>query len=198
MGGIIMRWAAVWAVMMLVGLPALWARDDVKDKPKEPEKSNITAEVNAVIAAHQKAVNDYYKNIAEKSKNAKTDEERSKVYQGEAFPKPDETIDKLWALLEKNPKEKGAALTALQWLLNNYGYDDKGQKGRARAVEMLIKDHADDPNIAPVLSRLTYVPSAKVEELFRAVMAKNPAKDASTCLAPLPVAISPAGEDWRS
>jgi hypothetical protein len=45
MGGIIMRWVAVWAVMMLVGLPALWARDDVKDKPKEPEKSKIAVEV---------------------------------------------------------------------------------------------------------------------------------------------------------
>jgi soluble cytochrome b562 len=173
-----MRWVAVGAVMVLVGLPALWARDDVKDKPKEPEKSKTAEEVNAVITAHQKAVSDYYKNIQEKLKNAKTDEERAKVYQGEAFPKPDETMDKLWALLENNPNEKEATLPALQWLLNNYGYDEKGQKGRARVLDVLIKDHADDPKIAPMLNRLTNMPSAKAEELLRAVLAKNPAKEA--------------------
>jgi hypothetical protein len=172
-----MRWVAAWAVMMLVGLPALWARDDLKDKPKEPEKSKFADDVRAVIAAHQKAVSDYYKNIQEKLKNAKTDEERSKVYQSEAVPKSDETMDKLWDLLEKNPNEKEASLTALQWLLNNYGYDEKSQKGRARVLDLLIKDHADDPKIAPILNRLSNAPSAKAEELLRAVMARNPAKE---------------------
>jgi hypothetical protein len=172
-----MRWVAVWAVMMLAGLPALWARDDVKAEPKEPEKSKIAEEVNALIMAHQKAVSDYQKNIQEKLKNAKTEDERSKI--NEAAPKPDETMDKLWDLVEKNPNDKEATLPALQWLLNNYGYDDKDQKGRARVLDMLIKYHADDPKIGrPILSRLIYLPSAKTEELFRAVMAKNPAKDA--------------------
>jgi tetratricopeptide (TPR) repeat protein len=171
-----MRWVAVGAVMVLVGLPALWARDDVKDKPKEPEKPKVAEEVKAVIMAHQKAVSDFYQNIQEKLKNAKTDEERSKIY--EAFPKPDDTIAKLWDLLEKNPNEKGASLTALQWLLNNYGYDDKGQKGRARVLDLLIKDHADDPKTASLLSGLDNIPSAKAEELLRAVLAKNPSKDA--------------------
>jgi tetratricopeptide (TPR) repeat protein len=121
-------------------------------------------------------VSDFYNNIQEKLKDAKTDEERSKLY--EAFPKPDETIDKLWALLEKNPNDKEASLTALQWLLNNYGYDDKGQKGRTRALDLLIKYHADDPKIVPILTRLIYVYSPKAEELFRTVMEKHPAKDA--------------------
>jgi tetratricopeptide (TPR) repeat protein len=171
-----MRWVAVGALMALVGLPALWARNDVKDKPKEPEKSKVAEEVNAVLMAHQKAVNDYYKNIQEKLKNAKTDEERSKIYEG--IPKPDETMAKLWDLVEKNPNEKDATRTALQWLLSNYGYDDKGQKGRDKVLDMLIRYHADDPKIGPVLNRLSNVPSAKAEELLRAVLAKNPSKDA--------------------
>jgi hypothetical protein len=180
-----MRWVAVWAVMMLAGLPALWARDDVKAEPKEPEKSKIAEEVNALIMAHQKAVSDYQKNIQEKLKNAKTEDERSKI--NEAAPKPDETMDKLWDLVEKNPNDKEATLPALQWLLNNYRYDEKGNKGRAKVLDLLIKDHADDPKIGPLLSRLIYLPSAKAEELFRAVMARNPSKDAkgmaSLCLA---------------
>jgi hypothetical protein len=171
-----MRWVAVGALMALVGLPALWANDDVKDKPKEPEKSKVAEEVNAVLMAHQKAVNDYYKNIQEKLKNAKTDEERSKIYEG--IPKPDETMAKLWDLVEKNPNEKDATRTALQWLLSNYGYDDKGQKGRDKVLDMLIRYHADDPKIGPVLNRLSNVPSAKAEELLRAVLAKNPSKGA--------------------
>jgi tetratricopeptide (TPR) repeat protein len=171
-----MRWVAVGALMALVGLPALWARNDVKDKPKEPEKSKVAEEVNAVLMAHQKAVNDYYKNIQEKLKNAKTDEERSKIYEG--IPKPDETMAKLWDLVEKNPNEKDATRTALQWLLSNYGYDDKGQKGRDKVLDMLIRYHADDPKIGPVLNRLSNVPSAKAEELLRAVLAKNPSKGA--------------------
>jgi hypothetical protein len=120
-------------------------------------------------------VNDFYKSVEEKTKNAKTDEERSKIY--DDFPKPDETVNKLWELLDKNPKEKDAALTALQWILNNTGYDEKGQTSRNKALDLLVKNHADDPNVAPILSRLQYTPSAKAEELLRAVVAKNPSKD---------------------
>ncbi len=148
----------------------------MKDKPKETEKPTVAVEVNAVIMAHQKVVSDFYQNIQEKLKNAKTDEERSKIY--EAFPKPDDTIAKLWDLLEKNPNEKGASLTAFRWLLRNYGSNDEGQKGRARVLDLLIKNHADDPKIASLLNGLSNMPSAKAEELLRAVLAKNPAKEA--------------------
>jgi hypothetical protein len=176
-----MRWVAVGAVMMLVGLPALWAGDDAKDKPKEPEKSKVSEEVNALIAAYQKAETDCDQTIQDKLKNAKTGQERSKIYQSRSalYPKPDETRDKLWDLVEKNPNDKEASLTALQWLLRHYGFDDKGQQGRARVLDMLIKRHADDPKIGPLVDYFTsnYY-SAKEEELIRAVMAKNPAKDA--------------------
>jgi hypothetical protein len=180
MGGITMRWVAVWAVLMLAGLPALWARDDVKAESKEPEKSKVAEEVNALIMAHQKVVSDYQKNIQEKLKNAKTDEERSKLRQSPAFPNPDETIDKLWALLQKNPKDKEASLTALQWLLHNPSrHPEESRNGRPRVWDVLIKDHADDPKIGPVLSSLYYGRySAWTEDLLRAVLAKNPAKDA--------------------
>jgi hypothetical protein len=170
-----MRWLAAGAVVVLVGLPALWALDDGKDKPKEPAKSKIAEEVDAVIAAHQKAVSDFRKENDEKLKNAKTDAERSKIF--ETFPKSDETKDKLSDLLDKNPKEKEAAVTASQWLLNNSGYDDKGRQGRAKVMDILVKDHADNPKIANLLVGLTNMPSAKAEELLRAVIEKNPDRD---------------------
>jgi hypothetical protein len=152
-----MRWVAVGAVIILVGLPALWAGDDVKDKPKEPEKSKAAAEVDALITDYQKVVSDYRQIIQEKLKNAKTEEERSKLRQSPAFPDPDETRDKLWALLEKNPNDKEAGLTALQWLLHNPSrHPEASINGRPRVWDALIKDHADDPKIGPLLSSLYY------------------------------------------
>src|SRR5665213_2815522 len=174
-----MRWAAIGAVMMLVGLPSLWAGDDAKDKPKEPEKSKVAEEVDALIAAHQKAVSDYYQRIQEKLKSAKTDEERSKIRKSDPFLKNDETRDKLWDLVEKNPNDKEASLTALQWLLHNpSGHREASIKGRPRVWDMLIKDHADDPKIGPFLSDHYYQHAAWEEELLRAVLATNPSKDA--------------------
>ena len=167
-----MRWAAIGAVMMLVGLPSLWAGDEVKDKPKEPEKSKAAADVDALIEVHYNAVNDYDTKNQEAYKNAKTDEERLKIR--DAAPKPDETMDKLWALLEKNPNDKEASLSALDWLLRNYGNDEKGQKGRNRVLDLLIKDHAadvkydpGDPKIVHILDNLINVYSTKAEDSSR-------------------------------
>jgi peroxiredoxin len=148
-------------------------------EPKEPEKSKVTKEAEALIAAHQKAMTDFTKSNEEKLKNAKTLEERSKINGG--YPKPDETRAKLWDLVEKNPNDKEARFTALQWLLYTYFQnDDESQKGRAKVLDLLIKDHADDPKIVPVMNNLSiYVYySLKVEELLRAVLAKNPSNDA--------------------
>jgi peroxiredoxin len=151
----------------------------LKDESKEPEKSKVAEDVNALITANQKAMRDFTKNNEEKLKNAKTDEERGKINGG--YPKPDETRAKLWALLEKNPNDKEASFTALQWLLYTYFQnDEESQKGRAKALDLLIKDHADNPKIVPVLNNLSiYVYySLQVEELLRAVLAKNPSNDA--------------------
>ncbi len=138
--------------------------------------------MDGLIEAHENAVRDYYTKNQENFKNAKTEDERSKI--NDAEPKPDETIDKLWALLEKNPNDKEANLSALDWLLRNYGFDEKGQKGRARVLDLLIKDHAADvkydpenPKIVHILDNLIYVYSAKTEEFLRDLLAKNHAKD---------------------
>jgi hypothetical protein len=80
-------------MMMLIGLPALRAGDDVKEKPKEPEKSKVADEVDAIIEAHENALSDYSTKNQENFKNAKTDEERLKIR--DAAPKPDETIESL-------------------------------------------------------------------------------------------------------
>ncbi len=172
-----MRWLAALALMLLVGLPALWAWDDGKDEPKEPAKSKVAEEVDALIMAHQKAMSDFYQKRQEKLKDAKTPEERTVIF-GEALPKSDVTRDKLLDLVEKNPKEQEAAVTALRWLVTNEARDDESQKGSAKAWDLLIKDYAANPKIAALLGDFSYRDSPKVEELFRAVLEKNPAREA--------------------
>ncbi len=161
------------------GLLKEMGKNPKEAEPEEPEKSKAAKDVNALIAASQKAMKDFQKNNEEKLKNAKTDEERLKINGG--YPKPDETRAKLWDLVEKNPHDKEATFTALQWLLYTYfNNDDESQKGRARALDLLIKDHADDPKISPLLKNLCFYVrySLKAEELLRAVLAKNPEKEA--------------------
>jgi peroxiredoxin len=67
----------------------------------------------------------------------------------------------------------------LHWLLIlEHGKDDKSQRRWARALDLFIKNFADDPEIDPTLRNLNYVYySVKAEDLLRAVLAKNPAKD---------------------
>ncbi len=142
----------------------------------------VAKEVDALIEAHENAVRDYYTKNQENYKNAKTDEEWSKI--DEAAPKPDETMDKLWALLEKNPNDKEANLSALDWLAAITAMMKRGQKGRARVLDLLIKNHAADikydpenPKIVHILDDLIGVYSAKSEEFLRALLAKNHAND---------------------
>jgi hypothetical protein len=68
----------------------------------------------------------------------------------------------------------------LQWLLHNPSrHPEASINGRPRVWDALIKDHADDPKIGPLLSSLYYgYYSAWTEDLLRSVLAKNPAKDA--------------------
>jgi hypothetical protein len=176
-----MRRLAVGTLILLFGLPALGSRVDGKDEPREPAKSKAAEEVNALITAHQKAVIDFYQDREEKLKNAKTDAERFAAII--PFTKAEATIDKMWDLVEKNPKDLEAAVTALRWLVTNAAYGDKSPKGRGRAWDMLINDYAADPKIAPLVNDLanldyTPFPSPKMEELLRTILEKNPAREA--------------------
>jgi hypothetical protein len=170
-----MRWLATWTVLVLVGLPALGVQGDEADKPRDPAKSKIAEEVDAVIKSHEKAVSDFYKNNEEKLNNATTDKESSKIY--ESYPKPDETTDQLRALVERNPKDIDAVLIALHWILPHHPYGEKGQKIRAWAIDLLLSHHSDNPKIATILRRISDLQSAQAEKLLRTVMEKNPVKD---------------------
>jgi peroxiredoxin len=151
-----------------------------KNEVEETKKSKAAEEVEALITAHEKALRDFYKNHATELKNAKNNEELAKI--NKARPNMDEMRAKLWDMVEKNPNDQQATFPALQWLLGTYynSYDSESQKARAKILDLLIKDHADNPKIGPLLSNLTFYVrySLQAEELLRAVRAKNSANEA--------------------
>jgi hypothetical protein len=151
--------------------------DFYKNNEEKLKQTRVAEEVDAVLAEYQKALTDFNKNLREKLKTAKTSEERARLF--EDFPKRDETKAKLWDLLEKNPNNKEANFRALHWLLIlENGKDDKSQRRWAKALDLFIKNFADDPEIDPTLRNLNHVYyAAKAEDLLRAVLAKNPVKD---------------------
>ncbi len=165
--------------MLLVGLPAFGSGVDGKDKSKEPTKSKVVEEAETLIAAHQQAVMEFYKDREEKLKAAKTAAERAAAIV--PFTKAQATIDSLWDLVEKNPKDVEAAVKALQWLARNAVADHKNPKNRA--WDVLINTYAADPKIAPLVNTLvsldnTYAPPPQMEKLLRTILEKNPAREA--------------------
>ncbi|MFL5243208.1 MAG: hypothetical protein ACJ8FY_13975 [Gemmataceae bacterium] len=170
-----MRAIALGALLALVGAPALWAVDDPKDKPKTDAPSKITEEVHKITGEYQKESSEFYQKNKDKLKEAKTDEERQKIYDG--APKPAKYVTRLLELAEKTPKDDPGALEAVQSAMNFSGNDAEGQKTRDKALDMLIKDFTENEKIGNIATQLVYQQSPKAEKLLRAIMEKNPKKE---------------------
>jgi hypothetical protein len=175
MEGQFMRRLAIGALCVLVGVPALWALDDPKDKSKADTPSKLAEEVKKITEEYQKSLSEFYKDAQQKAKEAKTDEEREKIYSG--APKADKTVARLLELTEKAPKNDPAIIDALQWVLNYSRGDGDGQKTQDKVLDLLIKDYAENEKIGAVVTGLAYSANPKAEQLLKAVMEKNSKKD---------------------
>jgi hypothetical protein len=165
---------------LLLALPAAGAQD--KDKgPDGPDKAATPAqqyqallkEFNEQMRLYQQAV------------KGKTPEEQQKLYQ-EKYPKRDKLAPKFIALAEKNPTDP-VAIDALLWVLGDPVSVQPlgGKDSRARAVELLIRDHIQSEKMAQACMSLGNRMDRGTEKLLRAVMEKNPHKNAQAeaCLA---------------
>jgi hypothetical protein len=170
-----MRAIALGTFLVLVGTPALWALDDPKDKPKGETPSKATEEVRKITAEYQKEGFEFRQKNEERLKEAKTDEERQKIYNG--APKSEKYVTRLLELAEKTPKDDPGALEALQAAFNYSGNDSEGQKTRDKVLDLLIKDFAENDKIGNLATQLVYTPSPKAEQLLKAIMEKNPKKE---------------------
>jgi hypothetical protein len=158
-------------LFLLLALPALRAED--KPKPATPAE-----QYQALVAEYQKAMNAYQ----EAARNAKTPEERQKVFQ-EKYPYRDKLAPKFIELAENNPKDP-IAVDALVWVMT--GTSGTGAREvHAKAVAMLLRDYIDSPKLAAVCQSLAAGFDPENQKFLQAVLEKNknPDVQAEACLA---------------
>ena len=165
-----MRRIGIGLLTLLLVLPAARALDDSKDKKDKPDKKPETPaeEYKALVKEYQDKRQEYVKAYRE----AKTDAERREVIK-EKNPKPDEFAARFLKLAEDNAKD-AVGLDAAAWLVQNVGSGAESQK----AVKILIANHVENPKIGPVCLPLLYSGSPEAEKFVRAVLEKNPTKEA--------------------
>jgi hypothetical protein len=140
-------------LLLLPALPAAAAEDKPKDKPDTP-------------AEQYQALLKEYQNDA---KDAKTPQERMQL--GPKY------APKFLELAEKNPKDPAAA-DALAWVVTNTNVNSRERdERRAKALELLTREHADSPKVGPALPPLARAYDKESGDFLRAVLDKNPSRD---------------------
>jgi hypothetical protein len=145
------------------------AFDDPKDKPKDDPPKTPAQEYQALVKEFNDAQQEYFKAATA----AKTDEERQKAFQ-EKYPQPAKFSKRFLELAQKNAKDP-VAVDALVWVVTRVG--PASEDGRT-ALEVLQKDHLNDPKMAQVCQSLIYQQGAAADKLLRAIMEKSSSHEA--------------------
>ncbi len=124
------------------------------------------------VAAVAKQFDDAMQAFSKKYGEAKTDEERQKLFES-SYPKVDEYLPKMLEIAKAHP-EDSAAFDALVWVVQ---HDGGGQGPAKEALAQLARDHVENPRIGDVLPRLVYGPPRGVA-LVEAVLEKSPSASA--------------------
>jgi hypothetical protein len=157
-----MRRSSLVVLALLVLLPALWAGDD-KQKKDQPAKPATPAEqFEALNKEFQQAQQDWQKEYLA----AKTAGERQELLKKR--PSPDPFASQMMELAEKNANE-AVAFDALAWVVRT----GPGTKDAPKALELLLKNHAENPRIARVCQGLSSGQVVDADKLLRAVLEKN-------------------------
>jgi hypothetical protein len=158
--------------LALMGAPA-----QEPEKPKEPRAPTAATPAERyrdVLKAYQKAQQDFMTAY----RAARTEAEQRKVVET-SQPDQEKFAGQMLQIATDAPRDP-VAVEALIWVaLNSYG-------PRAdTALKRLMEDHVQDPSIASLCPRMVYNDSAGSEQFLRAVMAKNPGREArgQACLA---------------
>jgi thiol-disulfide isomerase/thioredoxin len=143
--------------------------------PPQPADRTPAEQYQALAKKYDDAQQEFFKVYQE----AKTDEEREKIYK-EKYPKAESFAAEFLALAEKHPKDP-AAVDALVWVATRA----RATPARDKALEILARDHVASDRVGPVCQSLVYdAPTEKAEKFLRDVMEKNPnrATQAAACI----------------
>ena len=162
-----MRRIVFGLITLLAFLPALWADDDKpEDKDKKAEKKSPTPaeELRAIQIDYRKSIGETRKAFLEASTEANKakirkefDEKKAPVFAGRALE-----------LAQKNPKDK-AAFTALTFVLQIAS----GQPVAEKAMDLILKDHADNEEVARLCQAMGGQDSPSAEKMLRTFAEKS-------------------------
>ena len=153
----------MWAMPMLVFVPALWAFDDPKDKPQD-KPATPAEEFRAIKLEFDTARLE----SAKASREAKTDEEKKEAR--EKAPDPQEFAAKFMDLAKKYPQD-AVAIDALMWVVSNLRTGAEVEK----AIDELFKSHIDSDKLGVLIPVLGNARSGRPNEpRLRMLLEKSP------------------------
>jgi hypothetical protein len=168
-----MRWLSVSLAGLLALGVSTWSAAG-QDPPGTPEE-----QLAAIQADYQKAQSDFF----ELYQKAKTDEERTKLVQ-DHYPQPEGYAVRFMDLAKAHPKTE-TAFQALTWIVT------QGQGGTSvadEAIDALIADHADNPQLGQICYSMMYAINDSGERFLEGAM-ESPHREvqgiATYCLAML-------------
>ena len=154
------------AVLLLL---LAWPVAGADDKPKEP--ATPATEFAALSKEHREAQQELIKSV-----NAAKDKERQKLF-NEGSPRLAKVLDKLVELAEKHPKDP-VAVEALVVVLGPRFVGGSDKAARPRAMELVLRDHVTNDKIGRLVPELGRRFDTRTESLLRAILEKNPNKEA--------------------
>lgn len=123
--------------------------------------------ISKIIKTHEDAVEILYKKMRGKSR-----EEQQKLYQAE-YPKPDQAIESITALVIANPGGS-ASLNGIDWLLNY-----SGQKGIDPALyNVLETHHLHSEKLQAIVLKMARSRTPETQNFLTTVSEKSKIKDA--------------------
>jgi hypothetical protein len=158
-------WA--WSALLLAAVAAAVAGGPQTqgEPPQQPPPKSAAEQYKALV----KEVTDARQEYTKAMQAAKTDEDRQKAFQ-EKYPQPAKYAARFLKVAEDFPKDP-AAVDALIWVCTNFGNGPEYTK----ALDVLLKDHADSPRLAAVCASLGRTPNG--EQRLRDLLAKSPHRD---------------------
>src|SRR5262245_57111949 len=141
-----------------------------QDKP--PAQTKPQEQYQALAKEYADAMKAY----RETREQADTEEVKQKVFQ-EKYPQPIQYAPRFLDLAEKNSRDP-AALDALSWVLEHTVRTYGSTPGpRARAAEMLLRDHVQSDRIGRVCQNLANGDQKESTLLLRGILEKNPHRE---------------------
>ena len=119
----------------------------------------------------KKALADAWKAFEKKYEAAKTDEERQKLVESEAYPRGDEYAKKLMPIVEADPKDSVAA-DALCWIIRQ----SQEPATKAKARDLLLTHHIKSESMAELCSDMAFQPSKSNLEAVDWILKETPHK----------------------